>query len=427
MNIEINHATVIVNDNNQVIKDAVLHIKDELISYVGTQENAPKFVAQRSIDAKNNIVMPGFVNMHTHVPMNLFRCYADDLELMDWLNNKIFPAEDKLTDEIAYWASMSAMCELASAGVTAFNEMYFHIDAIVRAVKKSGLRAAISRAIVTPTEEIGSRMLKESTELFEKYNNDGRIKMLLSPHAQYTVNNEMLCKIADEAKRLKTGVHMHISETRGEHDNCVAQEKMTPIELAQKCGLLDVPFFAAHCVWITQNDMDIMAEHNATVMSCPRSNLKLASGIAPLQKMLEHHVRVTLGTDGAASNNKLSMMDEMTYASFLQKGTTYDSKVIPAYQAIELATKNGAQALGLNSGELKVGKNADLIMVDSSGLRYTPDYDVVSSIVYASSDADICMTMVGGDIVYENDKCTFVDEDEVKERMNTYAKIIKEI
>ncbi|MBC5646976.1 amidohydrolase family protein [Christensenella tenuis] len=426
--VEIRHATLITNnDRDEVIRDATIQVKDGKIAYAGQGKAAPEFAPERVIDAHGNIIMPGFVNMHTHVPMNLFRSYADDLDLMTWLNTRIFPAEDKLTEESAYWASMAAMCELSAAGVIAFNEMYFFVDSIARAAQQSGLRGVLSRAVVTPAPGVGERMLEESKELFEKYNGKGRLKVFLSPHAQYTVNNGMLEQIAEAAKTLGTGVHMHVSETRGEHETCLKEQGMTPIELCQKVGLLDVPFYAAHCVWIGEHDMELMAEYNATVLSCPKSNLKLASGIAPLTEMMQKGVRVTLGTDGAASNNKLSMWEEMTYASFLQKGTTYDPKTMPAAQTLKLATRYGAEALGLNSGVVEAGKNADLVMVNTNGVRYTPDYDEISLAVYAGSDADVCMTMVGGDIIYEDGKFAFADLDEVKMKLAEYAESMKKI
>lgn len=426
--IEIRHAALITNnDRDEVIRDATIQVKDGKIAYAGPGKTAPAFSAERVIDAHGNIVMPGFVNMHTHVPMNLFRSYADDLDLMSWLNTRIFPAEDKLTEESAYWASMAAMCELAAAGTVAFNEMYFFIDSIAKAAQESGLHGILSRAVVTPAPGVGERMLAESRELFEKYNGRGRLKVFLSPHAQYTVNTEMLGEIAQAAAELGTGVHMHVSETRGEHETCIKEQGMTPVELCKKVGLLDVPFYAAHCVWVSEHDMELMAEHGVTVLSCPKSNLKLASGIAPLEKMARKGVRVTLGTDGAASNNKLSMWEEMTYASFLQKGTTYDPKAMPAAQTLKLATRYGAEALGLGGGIVEAGKDADIIMVNTEGIRYAPDYDDISLIVYAGSDADVCMTMVGGDIIYENGKFAFANLGEVRARLAEYAEIMKKI
>lgn len=428
MKIRIENATVITNNENKdVLRHAEIQTDGERIVYAGAADHAPAMEADRVIDAQGNLVMPGFFNTHTHVPMNMFRSYADDLDLMTWLNTRIFPAEDRLTGEIAYWASMAAMCEMAAAGIVGFNEMYFFMDSVAKAAQESGLRAVLSRAVVTPAENVAQRTFREGVELFEKYNNTGRLKVYLSPHAQYTVNNEMLEKIAKEAARLQTGIHMHISETKGEHENCLKDHGMTPIELSERLGLLDVPFLAAHCVWISEHDMELMAQHGSYVLSCPRSNLKLASGIAPLSRMLERGVRVSLGTDSVASNNKLSIMEEMTYATLLQKGTTYDPKVMPAAQSIDLATRQGARAMGFESGVVEAGKNADIIMLDTSGIRYTPDYDIVSNVVYSADDTDVCMTMVGGDIVYENGRFSFADVEEIKAKLHEYSAVMKAI
>ena len=199
------------------------------------------------------------------------------------------------------------------------------------------------------------------------------------------------------------------------------------VGLCAELGLLDVPFLAAHCVWISPQDMELMARHGSYVLSCPRSNLKLASGIAPLTAMLKKGVNVSLGTDGVASNNKLSMMEEMTYAALLQKGTTYDPQAIPAAQAIDMATRQGAKAMGFKSGVIEAGKNADIIMLNTDGIRYTPDYDIVSNVVYSADDTDVYMTMVGGEIIYENGRFSFADLEEIKRKLDEYADIMKAI
>lgn len=422
----INAKLVTCNDNDAVILDAQVHIKDGLIVYAGKSEGAPAADAAQVIDARGNAVLPAFFNMHTHLPMNIFRSYADDMTLMDWLHNRIFPAEDKLTAEMAYWGTMLAMCEMAAAGIVGFNEMYYFTDRIAEAALKSGMRGVIARAVVTPTEEMGEERLKESIELYKAYNGKGRVKIYFAPHAQYTVSNSMLEKIAQMAKDYGTGIHMHISETKGEHEACVAEHGKTPIALCESLGLLDVPFLAAHCVHVSDEDMDIMAKKGATALSCPRSNLKLGSGVARLGDMMKRGVRVSLGTDGAASNNKLSIMSEMTYACLLQKGVTGDPETMPAPQALKLATRGGAEAVGINSGVVEAGRNADIIMLKTDGVRYTPEYDAISNIVYAGSDADVCMTMVGGDIIYKDGACSFADVEEVRAKVNGFAALYRE-
>jgi 5-methylthioadenosine/S-adenosylhomocysteine deaminase len=424
MNCQIVNATIItLNAKNEIIENGEIHIKDGIIQYVG--ESGPAFAADKMMDANRNVVMPGFVNTHTHITMNLLRSYADDMNLKDWLDKKILPAEDKFNDEISYWGALHALCEMAKNGTVALNDMYFYCNGIARAIEQSGHRAVISRGTVDPDPQTGERTFNDALQIYKKYNNVERIRVYMGPHAQYTASNGLLLKIAQTAKELKTGIHMHISETKREHEQCVREHGKTPIALAESLGLLDVPFLAAHCVYATEGDMELLKEKGAAVLSCPQSNLKLASGIAPILAMMEKGVLVSLGTDGAASNNNLSMWEEMTYASLLQKGTTLNPEAVPAMQALRLATQNGAKALGINSGSLEAGKNADLIIVDTGDIRYIPNYSVVSNIVYAGSDRDVLLTMVGGDILYEDGRVTFADEDEVKERVREIAEKIK--
>lgn len=419
----VNARIVTMNGSNDVIENGEIHIKNGIIQYVGA--GGVPFKADRSIDANHNVVMPGFVNTHTHVVMSLLRSYADDMNLKDWLFGKIFPAEDKLTEEYAYWGALLALCEMAKSGTTAFADMYYLYDGIVRAIRQSGHRAVIARSVVDPSPEYGERTFNDMLSVFQKYNNSERIKVFMSPHAQYTVSNPMLERIAEAAKKYGTGILTHVSETQSEHENCVREHGKTPIALMNSLGLLDVPFVAAHCVHITPEDMDIMKEKGARVASCPQSNLKLASGIAPLQAMRQKGLLVALGTDGAASNNNLSMWEEMTYASYLQKGTTLDPLALPAMEALKLATANGAEALGIRCGILEAGRDADLVIVDASSLRYMPDYNVVSNIVYSGCDRDVLLTMVGGDILYEDGNITFADETEVRAHVMEFAAKLK--
>ncbi len=418
------NATVITNnDESEILQHAQVVVSDGTIEYVGTAHGAPQKQGYREIDAKGNIVMPSFFNMHAHLPMTLLRGYADDLALQDWLFNKIFPAEEKLTDDMVYWGTLASLYELASAGIVCFNEMYSNMDAIADATRKSGLRGVLGRGVVSSSAQQVDQKIAEALECFHNHHNVDRLQVMMAPHAQYTVDTKTLKRLADHAKACGIGIHVHVSETKSEHQDCINQHGKTPIALFEELGLLDVPVVAAHCVWVSDDDIRIMKEHNVTVASCPRSNLKLASGIAPLSKMLQQGVNVALGTDSAASNNKLSIISEMTLASFLQKGITQDPMAIPAAQAVQMATVNGAKALGINSGVLAAGKNADMIMLNHSGVRYAPAYDPLGSVVYASNESDVMLTMVGGDIVYEDGKCTFADLEEIKERLGKYANV----
>lgn len=425
MTYKIKNAVVITNnENDDVLNNAEIYIKDGKISYVGEPSDKKDSEFDRVIDAEFNIVSPGFFNTHTHIPMTLFRGYADDLALQDWLFNKIFPAEDKLTPDMVYWASLAALTEMAAGGTVCINDQYSFCDSMMKAINLAGFKAAIGRGVVS-FDEKGTRIrIEEACNLYKKHHKPGKIHVFISPHAQYTVNNKTLKELADLAKEYHIGVHTHISETKNEHEECIAEHGKTPIALMEEAGLLDVPFIGAHCVWADDNDLEILKKHNSSVASCPRSNLKLASGIAPLKKMIDKGINVTLGTDGAASNNRLSMLSEISTAALVQKGVTGDPTALPAFQAFKLGTLNGAKALGFNSGSIEIGKDADLIIFNDKSIRYTPHYNPLSALVYAANDISVILTMIDGNIVYENGEITFADEQEIKERLEYYAKEI---
>lgn len=422
MNICITNGFLITADNNDTCMDGCVQIKDDTIVYAGPEEDAPAFDPDRTIDAKGGIIAPGFVNTHTHIPMNLMRGFADDLKLMDWLNNAIWPAEEKLDAEAVYWGSMLGMAELISGGVTSMNDMYFLNDAIVRAAKDTGIRALIGTAVVDAGEGGGGR-LERAVALFDKVKDLQRIDAAIAPHAEYTVSPGMFEKIRDAAMETGSRIHVHVSESEGEHLECIERHGKTPIGLLNSLGVLDVPTMAAHCVWVSDEDMDIMAEKHVGVMSCPQSNVKIGSGIAPVARMLKKGITVSCATDGAGSNNNLSMMEEMTLMAFLQKGINRDPELIPAATAIKTATIYGAKVMGMDqkTGSLEAGKQADLIVINTQGLRYCPRTNLLNHMVYSGSDADICLTMIGGDILYENGRLTYADEEEIKAKAQEYA------
>ncbi len=427
MNICIDNGFIITADNNDRRLRGCVHVKGDTISYVGAEEDAPSFSADRVIDAKGGIVAPGFVDTHTHIPMNLLRGAADDMALMDWLNNRIWPAEENLDEDAVYWGSMLAIAELISGGVTCFSDMYFFTKAIAKAANESGIRALIATSVID-TDGGGDRRLKTAEELFDIVKDYKRVNAAIGPHAEYTVSPSLFKKVRDAALRLDSRVHVHISETEGEHKECIARHGMTPIALIDSLGLTDLPVMAAHCVWVEDSDMDIMDEKGVSVMSCPGSNLKLGSGIARTAKMIEKGVNVSCATDGAASNNNLSMMEEMTLFALLQKGANHDAALIPAKTALRVATINGAKALGMGNitGSLEAGKQADIIVIDTSGFRFCPETDLLNHLVYSGSDSDVSLTMVGGDILYENGSITFADAEEIKSKARQYSeKILK--
>lgn len=423
MNITIKNGFLITADSSDRCLNGCVHVKDDIIAYAGAEKNAPSFSADRVIDAKGGIIAPGFVDTHTHIPMNLFRGAADDMALMDWLKNKIWPAEEHLDKDAVYWGTMLGIAELLSGGVTCFSDMYNFTDAIAKAADKSGIRALIATSVLDIDGD-GDRRLKTAEELFDIVKSYKRVSAAIGPHAEYTVSPETFKKVRESALRLNSRVHVHISETAGEHKDCISRHGMTPTALIDSLGLTDAPVMAAHCVWVEDRDMEIMAEKGVSVMSCPGSNLKLGSGIARTAKMIETGINVSCATDGAASNNNLSMMEEMTLFALLQKGVNLDAAIISAKTAFRVATINGARALGMDNitGSLEAGKQADIIIINTSGFRYCPETDFLNHLVYSGSDSDVSLTMVGGDILYENGIITFADAEEIKSNARQYSK-----
>ncbi len=423
MDICIKNGFIITADETCSTLKGCVHVTNGIITYVGADSDAPQFAAQRTIDAKGGIIAPGFVNTHTHIPMNLFRGYANDMALMDWLENAIWPAEEKLTGDDIYWGSMLGMAELIAGGVTCFNDMYNFVFDTVKAASDSGMRGVVGATIIDFGTSVDER-LAQADELFECVKNYERIEAAIAPHSEYTVSTKSYEKVVKAAQKLNSRIHVHVSETKGEHEGCIARNGQTAIARLNDLGVLDFPTMAAHCVWVSDSDMQIMAEKNVGVMSCPQSNLKIGSGIARISKMMSQGITVSCATDGAGSNNNLSMMEEMTLIAMLQKGTNYDPKLIPAKTAVQIATINGAKVIGQQHkiGSLEVGKQADIIVIDTSGPRYCPNENLLNHFVYSGSDSDVALTMIGGEILYENGHFSRIDIEEVMAKANSAAK-----
>ncbi len=392
--------------------------EDRYITYVG--ETKPEGEFDRVINTKNKLIMPGLYNCHTHIAMQFLRGYGEDLQLERWLNEKIFPAEEKLTPEIVSYCSEIAIAEMIRNGIVSFSDMYFFCDRTAEVIGKTGIKGNISRSIVSFNNNAdfsSDYRFTEAKELFEKYNNsfDGRLKIDLSLHAEYTNVSGMVEYCAEYAKSNNAAFNIHLSETEKEHNECIARHKMTPAAFFEKHGVLDSPTSLAHCVWVSDDDMDILKRHNATVVHNPSSNLKLGSGVMRLSKMLEKGINVTLGTDSSASNNRLDILREMYLASVLQKGVDRDPAKVKANRIIELATVNGAKAQRRpDCGAIEVGKKADIIMIDLDSVNNIPCYDPVYSVVYSANSSDVCFNMVDGIILYENGEYTTIDIEKVK-------------
>ncbi len=415
MRILIENASIVpMTEVNKVIEKGYLIIDGEKITALGSGE-APAGNYDKKIDATNHMVLPGFVNAHTHAAMTLLRGYADDLPLMEWLETKIWPLEEKLTAEDVYWGTMLAIVEMIKSGTTCFTDMYFFMDQVAQAVETSGIRAVLSRGMVGVGPE-HQRAIDESRQLAADWSGkgQGRITFKLGPHAPYTCPPDYLDKVMALASELNVGINIHIAETRTEFEDMQKLYGKSPVAHLESLGLFKFPTVGAHCVHLTEEDIQILAQYNVGVVHNPESNMKLASGIAPVPAMLQAGIPVALGTDGASSNNNLDMLQEMRSCAFLHKVNSFDPTVLPAYQALEMATVNGARALKLdNLGTLAVGQIADLILVSLQEAHMIPRYDIIANLVYSGQAADVQTVIINGQIVMEDRVIKTFDEGEV--------------
>ncbi len=424
MNILIKDIDVIPVDGiKPLIENTNIYIGGNTISHIGDlRDDLP---VDRIISGKNKVCMPGLINAHTHIGMSLFRNYADDLPLQEWLNDKIWPAEAKLTDEDIYWGSLLSIVEMIEGGTTTFCDMYFALDHIGMAIEESGIRGMMTRGITAITGGAYEK-LEETEDLHTRWHKaaDDRIRIMVAPHAPYTCDVEFLKASKELAERLGTGIHIHLSETKGEVEDSIRNHNMTPIELMNEIGLFDVHTIAAHCVHVNERDMDILKEKNVYPVNCPGSNLKLASGFAPVDQMMKKGIGVSLGTDGSSSNNNLNMFEEMNLAAIVNKAVNLDALSITADQAIEMATINGARALAWSDkiGSIEVGKCADIILIDLDKSHHYPKHNISSSVAYSTQASDVDTVIINGDIIMENRKILTLDVEKIKTMAEKSAK-----
>ncbi|MDF9407346.1 MAG: 5-methylthioadenosine/S-adenosylhomocysteine deaminase [Pelotomaculum sp. PtaB.Bin013] len=403
--------------SEDIIENGDILIKGDRIAALGPYGSvSTEEQAKRVIDGSGKIAMPGFVNCHTHAAMTMLRSYADDMPLMEWLSEKIWPVEDKLEPEDIYWGTMLCCLEMIKSGTTTFADMYFIMDQVALAVEKSGLRACLSRGLIGNGPNAGLA-LEENINFFKEWNDGagGRIKVMFGPHAPYTCPPEYLKQVIELAGKYGAGLHIHVAETKSEVEQINASYGRTPVGHLDSVGLFELPVLAAHCVHLDNADIEILARNNVGVAHCPESNMKLASGAAPVAGLLEAGVCVGLGTDGAASNNNLDMLEEMRSAAMLQKVNTGDPTVMPAFTALRTATANGARVLGLAGeiGMLKTGMKADLILINKHRPHFCPQHNLIANLVYAGHSTDVDTVIVDGKILMENRRVLTIDEEEV--------------
>lgn len=370
------------------------------------------------IDAEGKILIPGLVNTHTHLSMTLLRGLADDLPLDTWLNEHIFPREAHLEGEHCYAGALLAALEMIKSGTTTCNDMYFFMDEVARAIDESGIRALLCHGMIDfGDEEKRKGEYKETLRIIDKCHNtaDGRIKVALGPHTPYTCSTELLNWVRKKADENGLKIHIHVSETEKEVEDSLNDQKKRPFEYLEHIKFLGPDVIAAHAVWLSGAEIALIKNNNVKISHNPLSNMKLASGISPVSDLLANDVCVSLGTDGVASNNNLDLFQEIKTASLLQKVRTLDPTVLPATKMLEMATINGATALGMEEeiGSIEVGKKADLILVDMKTPHLTPYRNPVSHLVYSAEGSDVDTVICNGEILMREKEVLALDEVEV--------------
>ena len=386
-----------------VLVDHAVAVRDGVIeAIVPAQQAAARFASYESIDLPGHALIPGLINAHTHAAMALLRGLADDLPLMRWLEEHIWPAEARhVSREFVRDGTLLACAEMLRGGVTCFNDMYFFPEAALEAALAAGLRSAQGMIVIEFPSAYASDAadyLRRGLELRDRYRDEPLASFCLAPHEPYTVSDETLRKISTLAAELDLPVHIHLHETRGEIERSLAEHGVRPLERLRRLGLLGPGLIAVHAVHLDGNEIRLLAQHGCSVVHCPSSNLKLASGFSPVAALLAAGVNVALGTDGAASNNRLDMFQEMRSAALLAKAVAQDTQAMPAHAALRAATFSGARALGIEriAGSIEAGKSADLVAVDLRGPELAPCYDVVSQLVYAAGRENVSHVWVGG-------------------------------
>ena len=410
---------ILPEGNEDIIRKTSIYIEGNEIISIGREPEG--FSADKVIDGKDRLAIPGFINCHTHSYMSFMRNVADDLSFMDWLFGSIDPIEQQMTDEDTYWGACLAIIEMMKSGTTCFNDMQMNIHQTTRAVKESGMRAVISRGLIgSGNDEAGQMRLRQAYEERDAAADCERLSFMLAPHAPYTCDEGFMRIVSEEAKKNHMGIHVHLSESESEIEQIKEKYGCSPIEMADRNGLFDVPAIAAHCVQITKSDMEILKAKNVSVVTNPASNMKLGNGFAPVPEMLDMGINVCIGTDGAASNNSLNLFHEMSLLALIHKGVKRTPQCISAKENIRIATINGAKALGLEKeiGSLEVGKKADIAILNLNSPSLTPRNNLIAGLSYSANGSEVETVIIDGKITMENRKILTMDEDLVYKKIN---------
>lgn len=426
----ITHGIVVTMDSaRHLYHDGAVAVRGDSIVAVGpTNDIEARYHAARTIDARDEIVMPGLINGHTHAAMSLFRGLADDLSLNDWLQKYIFPAEARnVTPDFVEWGTRLGMLEMLRGGITTYADMYYFEDNVAQVTKAAGMRGVLGETFIdfpAPDNKSVPQMIAYTEKYIQHWQGDPLITPAVAPHSIYTCSTKTLEAAAALARKYHVPILIHLSEAPFEGDQSRAKYGLSPTGYLESIGFLGPDVTAAHCVWVNAGDMELLASHDVGCVHNPSSNMKLASGASPVVSLIAANVPVGLGTDGAASNNDLDMFEEMDIAAKLQKLVRMDPRALPAEQVVAMATINGARALHMEKeiGSLEVGKKADVILIRTDAPHATPMYNVYSQLVYALKASDVDSVIIGGRIVMEHRRMLTLDPAAILARARAYAK-----
>lgn len=407
--------------NGKIIENKDILIEGNKI--VKISENLEDLTVDSVIYGNNKLAVPAYSNSHSHLGMTMMRNYADDLDLNTWLNDEIWPFEAKLSDEDIYWASLGSIVENIKSGVSTVCDMYYSMDKVSEAIRKSGIRGVLTRGLMDVAGG-GEERLEETRELYKNYHNfaNGRVKIVPAPHAIYTCSTDYIKEIIKMAREFDSVINIHVSETLKEVEDSKALYNMTPVEYLNSIGLLDLKVIAAHCTHITDEEIELIKNKDFYPVYNPSSNLKLASGFTPINKLLKSKVKVAIGTDGSSSNNNQNMVEEIHIASIVNKAVELDAEVVKAIDVLKMATINGAEAMGFDAGSIEEGKLADIQIYDLNSMNFTPNNNLISALCYSASSNDILDLIVDGNLVMKNREILTIDEEYIKYKINKLTK-----
>jgi 5-methylthioadenosine/S-adenosylhomocysteine deaminase len=426
----IRNGTILTMDpENTIFEKGSIGIQGDTISFIGTNEDKG-FQAKQIIDAKGGLVLPGLINGHTHAAMSLFRGLADDLPLMEWLNNYIFPAEKRLDSDFVFTGTLLACAEMILSGTTTFCDMYLFEEEVARAAKQAGMRSLVGEVLYdfeSPNYGPVEKGLRYTEDLIQTWEGDPLVSIAVEPHTLFTCSPELLSACHELAIKYDVPLIIHVAETRNEVDDLNKRYGKRPIEHLDSLGVLGPHLIAVHCVHLQENEIQLLADKQVKVIHNPESNMKLASGIAPIPDMLAKQVIVGLGTDGCASNNNLDLFAEMDIAAKLHKINTMDTTVMDALTVLRMATIQGAKALDLGDivGSIELGKKADIIIVDTNKPHLTPLYNPISHLVYAARGNDVSHSIINGRLVMEERRLLTLDFSEIVEKVREKSADVK--